>query len=206
MKVSLNELFHFVLFMTKKYNIDSSHSEGHSMNVLHYADEIYRRELLMFPYLKNQTNVIYTASVLHDMCDKKYMNQDTGLQEIQTYLKYKLNDEEIYFSKRIMETMSYSTVKKYGYPDLGEYQIAYHIVREADLLTSYDFDRAMIYHLNKGNDLTSSYYNSLHLFENRVFNYNTDKLLLSDYAQQTSMKLTISSLKRMLAWNKILLR
>jgi GTP-binding protein HflX len=30
--------------------------------------------------------------------------------------------------------MSYSTVQKRGFPKLGEYQRAYHVVREADLL------------------------------------------------------------------------
>jgi hypothetical protein len=109
-----------------------------------------------------------------------------------------------HYTKRIMETMSYSTVKKNGYPDLGDYQMAYHVVREADLLSSYDFDRSVIYHMNKGNDLTNSYHNALKLFQDRVFNYNTDKLLLSDYAQQKSFGLTYKALKQMNSWNRIL--
>jgi hypothetical protein len=103
-----------------------------------------------------------------------------------------------------METMSYSTVKKYGYPDLGDYQMAYHIVRESDLLSSYDFDRSIIYHMNKGNNLTKSYTNALELFDDRVFNYNNDKLLISDYAQQKSLPLTVKALRQMHSWNRIL--
>jgi hypothetical protein len=174
------------------------------MDVLHFAEENYRSQLDMFPYLEKQTNVIFTAAVLHDMCDKKYMNQDEGIKEIEEFLKDKLNPEEIHYTKRIMETMSYSTVKKNGYPELGDYQMAYHVVREADLLSSYHFDRSVIYHMNKGNDLTNSYHNALKLFHDRVFNYNTDKLLLSDYAQQKSAGLAYKAVKQMNSWNRIL--
>jgi hypothetical protein len=174
------------------------------MDVIHFADENYRSQLDMFPYLEKQTNVIYSAAVLHDMCDKKYMIQEKGVQEIENFLQNRLNPEELFYTKRIMETMSYSTVKKYGYPDLGDYQMAYHIVRESDLLSSYDFDRSIIYHMNKGNNLTKSYTNALELFDDRVFNYNNDKLLISDYAQQKSLPLTVKALRQMHSWNRIL--
>jgi hypothetical protein len=204
--VSLNKLFAFVLMMSKKYNIDQSHSEGHSMQVLRYAEENMKSQLDMFPYLEDQTDVIITASVLHDMCDKKYMNQEEGAKEIAQFLKMevKMTPKEVHYTKRIMETMSYSTVKKCGYPDLGDYQMAYHVVREADLLASYDFDRSMIYHLNRGNNLTSSYYNALQIFYERVFNYNTDKLLLSHYAMKKSYELSVKAVKQMTAWKRIL--
>lgn len=202
--VSINQLFTFVLAMTKKYNIDSSHSEIHSMDVVRFADDIYRSQLQMFPYLEDQTNVIYSAAILHDMCDKKYMNQDDGIKEITEFLQDKLRDEEIYYTKRIIETMSYSTVKKNGYPDLGEYQMAYHVVREADLLSSYDFDRCVTYQLNQGSNLTTAYVDALKLFKNRMFNYNTDKLLISDYSQRKSLTLTTNALKQMTTWQRIL--
>jgi len=176
------------------------------MAVLRFADENFRSQLDMFPYLKEQTNVIYSASVLHDMCDKKYINPEEGLKEIEGCLQQQLTDEEIYYTKKIMETMSYSTVKKNGYPDLGDYQMAYHVVREADLLASYDFDRSMIYHLNQGNTLTDSYYNALQLFDERVFQYNTNKLFLSDYAQQKSVPLTVNALRQINTWSRILSR
>ena len=202
--VSLNELFTFVLTMSSKYNIDSSHSEKHSMDVLRFADENYQSQLEKCPYLEKQVNVIYTASILHDMCDKKYMKQEQGIQEIEDFLKYSFKPEELHYTKQIIETMSYSTVKKNGYPDLGIYQQAYHIVREADLLASYDFDRSIIYHMNKGNTLTASYNNSLKLFNERMFNYNRDKLLLSEYALQKSLPLQGIAVKQMLSWNRIL--
>lgn len=202
--VALSDLFTFVLMMSSKYNIDTSHSEKHSMDILHFADENYRSQLEDFPYLNKQVNVIYSAAVLHDMCDKKYMNQDEGIKEIEQFLKYSLKPEELYYTKRIMETMSYSTVKKNGFPDLGNYQQAYHIVRESDLLASYDFDRSIIYNMHKGNNLTSSYNNALELFNNRVFNYNRDRLFKSNYALQNSLSLSFKAVNRMVSWNRIL--
>ena len=67
-----------------------------------------------------------------------------------------------------------------------------------------DFDRAMIYHMHKGNSLTKSYNNALEIFHNRVFNYNSDKLLLTDYSQQLSAKLALQAVKRMTVWGNII--
>jgi hypothetical protein len=106
---------------------------------------------------------------------------------------------------KIITTMSYSKVKVDGFPYLNEYQLAYNIVREADLLTSYDFDRTMIYNLNRGNSLISSYTNSLKLFEDRVFNYNKDNLFITEFAKQKSYSLTVNALKQMASWDRILL-
>ena len=202
--VSLNQLFTFVLLMSSKYNIDTSHSESHSMSVLHFADENYNSQLYFNPELKEQKNIIYCSAVLHDMCDKKYIDEEKGLKEIEYFLANKITPEELYYTKRIIETMSYSTIKKDGFPDLGPFQLAYNIVREADLLSSYDFDRTMIYNLNKGNSITTSYYNSMKLFEDRVFNYNKDKLFVSEYAKQKSYTLTLESLNKIKSWSRIL--
>lgn len=201
--VCLNELFMFVLAMSNKYKIDSSHSESHSMSVLKYADENMESQLDMFPYLKNQLPVIYCSAILHDMCDKKYVDEDIVIDEIQDFLKDKLTKEEVFYTKRIIQTMSYSKVKKDGYPDMGHYEMAYHIVREADLLSSYDFDRSIIYNMNKGHDLISSYNNALHLFHDRVFAYNTNKLLISQYAQEKSYHLSLNAIAQMQHWKRI---
>lgn len=202
--VSLNKLFGFVLTFSSKYRIDTSHSELHSMAVLHFADENLRSQVGENPLLLKQQNIIYSSAILHDMCDKKYVDFSTGIREIEKVLNTELKPKEIKWTKRIIETMSYSTVKKNGFPDFGKYQDAYHIVREADLLTSFDFDRTIIYHMNRNNTLTQSYKNALELFDSRVFNYHKDQLLLSDYSKEKSVELTNSALKRMIAWNNII--
>jgi hypothetical protein len=164
----LSKLVHFVLLTTKKYGIDESHGLSHSMNVLQYSNKIYENEIESYPILKNQEKLIYVSAVLHDMCDKKYVDESSGLKEIEEFLQSEnaLTPTEINMSKQIMATMSYSKVKQYGYPIMGGYQKAYHIVREADLLTAYDFDRCMIYQMNKnGGNLEDAFKNANELFE-----------------------------------------
>jgi hypothetical protein len=141
------------------------------------------------------------------MCDKKYMNEDSGISEISNFLgdTHKVLPEEITAINNIVSTMSYSTVKKNGFPALYEYQPAYHIVREADLLSAYDFDRCMIYNMNMQNgNINAAFDNAFKLFENRVFKHKEDGLLLTDYALQQDFYLKQIANSRINAWRNIL--
>jgi hypothetical protein len=203
------KLFQIINIMSSRYGIDESHGIIHSMNVLHYANNIYQHESIKYPELKKQENIIYIASVLHDMCDKKYVNESYAIQEIDRCLKdldnTDITQNDIDVSKKIMQTMSYSTVKKFGYPDLKEYQRAYHIVREADLLSAYDFDRSMIYHIRKNNSsLPEAYDNACAIFKTRILRHNIDGLFTTEYAQRKSVILHHQSVKRMLTWRRFL--
>lgn len=205
----LSKLVHFVLLTTKKYNIDESHGLSHSMNVLHYANKIYEHEVKSYPILKNQEKLIYVSAILHDMCDKKYLDEADGLREIESFLQEEdaLSPTEINMSKQIMSTMSYSKVKQVGYPIMGGYQKAYHIVREADLLTAYDFDRCIIYKINKnGGDLEDAFKNANELFENRVLKHNEDNLFQFDYSKRESVLLHEIALQRISGWKRIMIR
>jgi hypothetical protein len=193
--------------VTKKYGIDDSHGLSHSLNVLQYSSKIYESEVKNYPILKNQENIIYVSAVLHDMCDRKYMDEKEGLNEIEKFLQCEnlLSPVEINVSKQIMSTMSYSKVKKSGFPDMGCYQKAYHIVREADLLTAYDFDRCIVYQMNKNNgDLNNAWKNATELFNDRVFRHNEDGLFLFDYSRKESAILHNQALQRISSWKKIL--
>ena len=201
----LSKLFQYVLLATKKYNIDESHGLSHSMNILHFANEIYEAEVLNKPTLKEQKRIIYTAAILHDMCDKKYMNEDEGIEDISNFLSDKMTQVEIDITKNIIQTMSYSKVKVNGYPDLQEYQLAYHIVREADLLSAYDFDRCMIYNMNrKDGDIYAAFKEANELFINRVLKHNEDKLFITDYSMVYSRTLENVAIKRMGSWKRLL--
>ena len=203
----LSKLFHLVLLITKKYNIDESHGLAHSMNVLHFAKNIYNDELEKIPYIKEQEKIIYVSSILHDMCDKKYISEEIGINEIVTFLNQTnaVTSHELSVIKKIINTMSYSTVKKYGFPELEEYQPAYHIVREADLLTAYDFDRCMIYDMNKKDgNIEAAFEHANNLFENRVFKHDSDGLLLTDYSKAQHYILQNDAKKRINAWRSIL--
>jgi HD superfamily phosphodiesterase len=205
----LSKLVHFVLLTTKKYNIDESHGLSHSMNVLHYANKIYEHEVKSYPILKNQEKLIYVSAILHDMCDKKYLDEAAGLREIESFLQEEdaLSPTEINMSKQIISTMSYSKVKQVGFPIMGGYQKAYHIVREADLLTAYDFDRCIIYKINKnGGDLEDAFKNANELFENRVLKHNEDNLFLFDYSKRESVLLHEIALQRISGWKRIMIR
>ena len=201
----LNTLFRYVLLTTKKYNIDESHGLSHSMDVLLYSNKLYEDWLPKHPHLKNQERIIYVSAVLHDMCDKKYMVQEEGIRDIGQYLKSSVTDNEINVVKLILSTMSYSKVKKDGFPNLGIYQSAYHIVRESDLLSAYDFDRSLIYHINKSKvDIDVAYKNAEELFQTRVFKHKKDGLLISDYSNRMHDELCGIARRRMNHWNRII--
>jgi len=206
----LIDLFNYVLLASSKYNIDPSHSEAHSMNILHFINEGYNARIDEFPILVEQKKVIYCSAILHDMCDKKYMPEEEGLKEICDFLKntIMLTTEEIENTKLIIETMSYSKVKKNGFPlNLGTYEQAYHLVRESDLLCSYDFDRCIVYGINKDGrkrNFIEALADAEELFENRVFKYKTDGLLLSAYARSRDATLTRLARIQMQNWRQII--
>jgi len=201
----LNKIFQFVLYMTSKYNMDESHGIMHSMNVLNYAHDIYESELSKYPFLVDQQKIIYVSAALHDMCDRKYIDEDVGIKQIQEFLEDRMEENEIEITKKIITTMSYSKVKKYGFPELGEYQPAYHIVREADLLSAYDFDRCMTYKMKQSNEnFENSFHDAKKLFEGRMFQRNNDGLFISDYSKRESFILEQIAHHRISNWNKII--
>lgn len=202
----LSKLFHFVLLITQKYNIDESHGLSHSMSILNFAHNIYNDELIKTPNIKTHDKIIYVSAILHDMCDKKYVDENIGIIEITDFLTEtnQLTQNEIDITKKIIQSMSYSTVKKNGFPQLNEYQLAYNIVREADLLASYDFDRCMIYDMKKNNgNILSAYDHACELFENRVFKHKIDGLLFTDYAKNQHSILKFHAQQRMKVWKSI---
>jgi HD superfamily phosphodiesterase len=186
----VNRAFQFVIQHSERYHIDESHALRHSLDVYHYAREIYTSELPNHPILEEQQPIIYTSAILHDMCDKKYMDESFGLNRIREYMRDYMSWEDLMMMSNIISTMSYSRVKKFGYPDWGEHQMAYHIVRESDLLAAYDVERSLIYQLAHDKYLYSeSMEKTKELFESRVFRYIPDKLFFTDYSQKTAVSL-----------------
>jgi hypothetical protein len=211
----LTKIIQFVIGTTAKYGIDESHGLSHSLNTLVYANRIFEREVMISPFLKPQERLIYISAAIHDMCDKKYMDEKEGIQYITDYLSSStmtrpnktplLRNYEVEAITKIISTMSYSTVKKNGFPKLYEFHKAYHIVREADLLAAYDFDRSMMYHMNHRNaTLDESYQNARELFLTRVLKHNEDNLFFTEYGRTESVRLHDAALQRMSHWNHIL--
>jgi len=200
-----SQLIKFVSFVTKKYNIDESHGLYHGMIVLNNAYDCYKHEVINNEYLKKQEHIILVSALLHDMCDKKYMCPHEGLIQINNLLDDLLTIEDKHIILLIISTMSYSTVKKNGFPELNEYQLAYHIVREADLLASYDFDRCMIYNINRMNgNIIDAFYNAEDFFKKRVFKHKEDNLYITEYSIIQDNMLKINAMNRINNWRNII--
>ena len=202
-------LFQFVMKTVAKYKIDESHGLSHAFQILTQANSIYESEVVKIPELKEHEKVIYIAAIVHDMCDNKYMNTKIGLDTIEQFLStienFKLTQLEIKAVRNIINTMSYSKVKKNGFPELGEYQHAYHIVREADLLCAYDFDRCMLYHMHSQNTgIENAFNDSKQLFDVRIFKHNDDELFITDYSKKQSNILEPIARERIEQWGKLL--
>jgi len=195
------------MLITKQFNIDESHGMKHSMDVIQFAYNIYQSELSNNNFLIEQEKVIYSAALLHDMCDKKYMEEIEGLNLLENFIGDKFSPKEIKATKDIISTMSYSKVMKTEvpiFPDLGEYQLAYHIVRESDLLAAYDFDRCMIYQMEKLNgDFDISFSDAKKLFENRVLKHFDNNLFITDKGKELGKSLHTNALARINVWNKL---
>jgi HD superfamily phosphodiesterase len=208
MALNLSNLFKFVLATSIKYNIDESHSLGHSMRVFQFAEQIAAEETL---YKSNPAifmahrPIIQAAAILHDTCDKKYRDEAEGLLDIGEFLQPMMSVKDISTTVDIIKHMSYSKVIKYGMPNFGEYQTAFNVVREADLLDAYDFDRAMIYHINCLEETTEvAFDNSRELFETRVWRHMDDRLLLTNHAINMHPEFTCKSIARMNQWKRVL--
>jgi HD superfamily phosphodiesterase len=208
MQFSLSKLFQFVAAICAKHNIDESHNLGHSMRVFQFAEQIAAVESVYIAnpnILEEHKPIIQAAAILHDTCDKKYRNEAEGLLEIRDFLLPMMPANQITATLNIIEHMSYSKVKANGMPNMGKYQTAYNVVREADLLDAYDFDRSMIYHIQRnGEPLEKAYKNAHELFENRVLRHELDGYLRTKYALEMHPGLARNAVLRMGHWRKVL--
>ena len=186
----INTGFKYVIETSKMFHIDESHALKHSMEVFGFAKKIYDSEVKTNVFLENHKQIIYMAAIGHDMCDKKYMDEKEGVDRYKNYLSTLMCPIDLEIMGKIILTMSYSKVKKNGYPDLGDYQLAYHIVREADLLAAYDIDRCIIYKMYHDNmEYNNALTDAFLLFDNRVLKMREDKLFETEYSKSLSLKL-----------------
>jgi hypothetical protein len=199
----INNGFKYVIETSNLYKIDESHALKHSMEVYNFAKQIYESELVKKPYLEEQKEIIYMAAIGHDMCDKKYMDEKIGVQRYKTFLSENMKRDEIEIIGKIIETMSYSKVKVNGYPNLGDYQLAYHIVREADLLSAYDIDRCVIYGMFVENlEYDKALSRAIKLFESRVLTYISDNLFITQYSKNEAFQKHIQAEKELYFFKK----
>ena len=192
----INSCFRYVKETCEFYKIDESHALKHSMEVFRFAKNIYESEVKTNTFLENQQDIIYASIIGHDMCDAKYMDVQEGVIRYKEFLSDKMTTRDIDVVEKIITTMSYSKVKANGFPELGEYQLAYHIVREADLIAAYDIDRCIMYTMYRDNiDYTKALSLAFDLFDYRVFKMRSDKLFKTKYSKKISLTLHKRALK-----------
>jgi len=187
----IDQAFACVMYLTKKYDIDESHSLKHSMEVMRFAYYILSSERQANPHLAEQETVILASAILHDMCDRKYVpDEAVAIQEIRDFMAGHLTEQELDVIVSIVTTMSYSKVKKKGYPELGEWQLAYHIVREADLLAAYDIDRCVIFGMSVTKlNYTDAFARATEIYRERVLTYRSDGLFVTEWSKRKSLEL-----------------
>jgi len=170
-------LFNFIEQQCLKYDIDKSHGSKHAWGTALRAMAI----LKTFEDVsdKEERVAIYSAA-LHDMCDSKYCPVEEASNDIKNFLlDIKWIPEEINAVLSIITTMSYSKLKKnvkegvIQYPDHGEWQRAYHVARNADLLEAYIVARCVLYnqHIHPSNTMDEHWERATQLFNERVFTY-----------------------------------
>jgi hypothetical protein len=195
----MDALYAFINKCCKEQQIDESHNLKHSISALRWA------HILMdsFPDLtQDERQVISYAIALHDMCDSKYTDTKVAAIKIKEWLLTQTVSEEISdVIINIIQTMSYSKLKKQMvesgsqtpiYPDHGQWQRAYHIVRHADLLDAYVVARCFLYSKHIDPDLQDEVAWSVveKLFENRVFKYVSDGFIFYPKALELAAELT----------------
>jgi hypothetical protein len=195
----MDALYAFINQCCKEQQIDESHNLKHSISALRWA------HILMdsFPDLtQDERQVISYAIALHDMCDSKYTDTKVAAIKIKEWLLTQTVSEEISdVIIKIIQTMSYSKLKKQMvesgsqtpiYPDHGQWQRAYHIVRHADLLDAYVVARCFLYSKHIDPDLQDEVAWSVveKLFENRVFKYVSDGFIFYPKALELAAELT----------------
>jgi hypothetical protein len=159
----------FIKHTSQLYNIDDSHGLKHSLETLRWSLLITKDDNLTH----DETTLIKLSCLLHDMCDKKYMNEIEGVERIVYFLKYviyisnELTDKIVF----IITNMSYSKVIKYGYPSFNldnSLEYCYHVVRNSDLLGSYDPERCIQYQIRCGGTRKEGIKKMLELFDIRI--------------------------------------
>ena len=140
----------------EKYNVDESHNHLHSLEVANYCLSLIHFENNLS---KTEQDIAILGSIFHDTIDDKYIPSFENTDELlQSYLEQvvgkhsKLIEPVILFSK----SMSYSkTVKRQKdksltleipkYIQTHPYVRAFHLMRNADLLSSYNLKRCLLY-------------------------------------------------------------
>lgn len=148
----LNPLFSSYKLMKKISRvgrIDDSHNEKHGKEVLFWAIDILRHPGITKDPFKMR--MAAQCALLHDALDHKYTVDFSST--VEDHLRMFHEQDEVDGMMKIMKTMSYSKIREHGFPDwirTSPYEQLFHVVREADLLSSYNLARMVEYRQHLG--------------------------------------------------------
>lgn len=133
--------------------IDNSHNHEHSKEVLFWSIEIIER--LPYQLTQLELSMIGECALLHDFMDSKYMNFK---HQVRSHLSLYYKEEDVNIMMNIMKTMSYSkivlpdgTVCFPEWVEMSPFSHVFHVVREADLLSSYNIARMIEFRIYNQN-------------------------------------------------------
>lgn len=201
-----------------KYNIDESHNHIHSKEVLNYGIELINSA---GNFTEDEIKISLLGCLFHDTIDHKYLGKDLDLDNILYNLFLSLNNKTINNSimnitSFFIKNMSYSktTLSKnnsivFELPEVVKehpYIRSYHIMRNADLLSSYNLKRALIYSSIKKNlkSRTELFYELEDFYRKRISLLRKNKILSleNNYCNHKSYILEYKTRKKLEFYRK----
>lgn len=173
----MEDIYEYVEHMCKKYKIDESHDVTHAKDCVEFAEQLIEENTS-----DQERMITLYAAALHDTVDKKYVPVRDACAQLRIFLyAIGLSDEDASVIINIITTMSYSYLKArkeegLGYPNHGQWDRAYHIVRHADLLCSYRVNRCYQYQKRITPDMPKKdcWRKVETIFESRMMRYVSD--------------------------------
>ncbi len=188
--ITMQKMINFVNHMCEIYSIDNSHGIEHSFGTMNMAGIIVDHYLAIETTIiesltqSRASFIIKVTAFIHDMIDDKYVkdsdmfNANLSLDTLLTQLEFNLY--EISIVHCIIDNMSYSKrqkIRKTGKDiDIGKYQLALAIIRDADLINAYNADRAWQFSVNNTPNDKNIYKTVYELMSNRVLTYHDNEI------------------------------
>ena len=174
----MDVLYTFIDEFCKEHNIDPSHDVTHSRDCVLFAEK-----LMDYSFSEDEKEMARYAAALHDCVDKKYVDVVEASHHILGFLtSIGWSDQRAAALLAMVTTMSYSKLtsmvvdRKPVFPDHGEWDRVYHVVRQADLLCSYRVHRCYQYQKRIHPDWTEAahWVRVQAMFQDRMFKYVTN--------------------------------
>lgn len=141
-------VFRFACNALKDY--DGSHDIHHAINVAKNVTCIHKQD-------GDLQKLAIIAALLHDTCDKKYVDKEKALSDIKGFLTNHLPSDDVDDILSAIQHISFSSLRINGPPQLNSRSMQiWRIVSEADMLEAIGvtgFIRTLMYQGHKENNL-----------------------------------------------------